>query len=91
MKTQSIYYISLYLSERVHFNPYGFTSYVDCYVHAEDFTTAEKLAKLYFEKRYKVSVTRLKSNKAKEQDLNLYASPEQIISNKTPLVQASLF
>lgn len=91
MKTEVIYHVGLYLTERVHFGPYGFTSYVDCYTKAEDFAAAEKLAKLYFEKKYKVGVTRLNTSRARQQDIKDYAFPEQIISIQTPLIQSLLF
>jgi len=88
---KKIFYVGVYLKERVHFGLYGFTSYVDCYTEAEDLKEAGNIAKAYFETKYKMQVTGTRPQPSKEQDKNKFAFPEQIINTFPKLEQPKLF
>ncbi len=77
---EKFYYVGVFLSKRVSFGLYGFSSYVDCYTKAESLNQAGQLAKEYFENKYKVSVTGTRPQAARHQDVEKYANPEQIIN-----------
>lgn len=49
---KKLYYVGVFLSERIYWGLYGFTSYADGYVYAEDISEAGAVAKAFFEKRY---------------------------------------
>jgi hypothetical protein len=51
-----VFYVGVFLDERIFFAPYGFTNYADCYIEAEDMDEARTTAKQFFESKHKVGV-----------------------------------
>lgn len=88
---KKIYYVGVFLKDRVHFDLYGFTSYVDCYTEAENLKEAGNIAKEFFEKKYKTEVTGTRPQPSKEQDKQKFAYPEQLIKPFAVLDQSKLF
>lgn len=94
IKQMQIFYVGVFLASRVHFKPYGFTSYVDCFVESNDQTEAGRLAKEHFEAKFKVSVTGTRPKATRYINREKFASDDQIISSvplHKPLEQSTLF
>lgn len=56
-----LFYIGVYLSERIFFDLYGFTNYADCFAEATTPAEASELAKDYFKTKYRVEATGTKT------------------------------
>lgn len=72
---KKFYYVGVFLKEKILFGLYGFTDYADCCTEAENPTEAQRLAKSYFESKYKVEVTGTRPTLANKK----YLDPDHII------------
>jgi hypothetical protein len=86
MKKQ-IFYVGVFLNERIFFPPYGFTTYADCYTEAENAKEAGKIAKEHFELKHKVPVNGTRPLVANPR----FHNPEEIIKPLQTPVQPNIF
>lgn len=82
-----IYYVGVYLSERIHFGSYGFTNYADCVTETQSPEEARETAKRYFEMKYKVAVTKARAQIADKK----FIDRDQLIKPIKNLNQQNLF
>ncbi|MCG2614903.1 hypothetical protein LZZ85_11445 [Terrimonas sp. NA20] len=77
---KQIFFVGVYLAERVHFGLLGFTSYVYCYTEATSHAEAGAKAKGHFEQKLKICATGTRPQIVKPEDFRKFASPSDLIN-----------
>jgi hypothetical protein len=67
---KKLYYVGVFLQDKILFPAYGFTNYADCYTEAESPEEARETAKQYFEIKYKVAVNKTRASVADRRFIN---------------------
>lgn len=83
---KKLFYVGVYLKDRIHFGLYGFTNYADCYTEANTPEEAQSNARNYFETKFKVEVLSTRTTIANKR----YCNPEQIIKPFQKGIQTQL-